>query len=160
VESEIGVGTTFRVVLPASSMLPGSERRAPTPMLTSRARAVPRVLVVDDDPLVLRALQRGLSGFDVRVAAGGEAALAALDTDPPDLVLCDMLMPDLSGEELHARVRGRSHELADRFVFMTGGMATEHARAFLDAVPNARIEKPFSAVEVASLLRTLLVRPA
>jgi FixJ family two-component response regulator len=53
------------------------------------------------------------------------------------------MMPDMTGMELHARLDDVAPELARRVVFLTGGAFTSDARAFLERVPNARIEKPF-----------------
>jgi PAS domain S-box-containing protein len=157
VESEVGRGSTFRVLLPAA---PDEvhERRAPRPPPPTR-RA--KVLVVDDEPLVCRALQRVLSPpHDVHVQESGRAALAALEhEDGWDLVICDLMMPDLSGMELHELVKARAPALAERFVFLTGGAFTEGAREFLRRVRNERIEKPFEAAALREVVGRLLRRP-
>jgi CheY-like chemotaxis protein len=71
-----------------------------------------------------------------------------------DTVLCDLMMPDLSGMELYERVAAVRPDVAERFVFITGGAFTPRARAFLDRVPNARIDKPFDAANVRSLVHS------
>jgi two-component system, NtrC family, sensor kinase len=62
--------------------------------------------------------------------------------------------------ELHARVRARSPAIADRFVFLTGGAFTQAARAFLDAVPNARLEKPFDPEALRAAVARAVSAPA
>jgi len=153
-ESEEGRGSTFRVLLPAA---PVEElvRHTPAPVTAVR-RA--RVLVVDDEPLVCRAVQRILSPpHDVRTRASGQGALATLEAeDGFDLVLCDLMMPDLSGMDLHARVLERRPELAERFVFLTGGAFTAGAREFLARVPNRCVEKPFEPAALRELVAKVL----
>jgi two-component system KDP operon response regulator KdpE len=70
----------------------------------------PRILVVDDEPQITRVLRAGLTsrGFDVRVAADGNAALEAFGDWPPDLVVTDLSMPGLGGIELCRRLRAQS----------------------------------------------------
>jgi PAS domain S-box-containing protein len=155
VESEPGRGTTFRVLLPVAPAREAPRPGKPAPVPATR-RA--RVLVVDDEPLVCRAVQRILSPpHDVRVRASGQDALAVLEAeDGWDLVLCDLMMPDLTGMELHARVTAVRPELGARFVFLTGGAFTAAAREFLERVPNERVEKPFEPAALRALVAKVL----
>jgi CheY-like chemotaxis protein len=87
------------------------------------------------------------------VAASGREALERLTTDADyDLVLCDLMMPDVSGEHVYRAVRERSPGLLPRFVFMTGGAFTERAQEFLAHFDGRQLEKPFNIDEVESLL--------
>ncbi len=71
------------------------------------------------------------------------------------------MMPDMTGMELHARLRDIAPALADRTVFLTGGAFTPSARDFLARVPNARIEKPFEPDQLRALVaRVLAEQPA
>jgi CheY-like chemotaxis protein len=157
VEGEPGKGATFRVLLPAA---PAAEEAPPAPAPPLRPRRA-RVLVVDDEPLVRRAVQRILSPHhDVRAQGNGRDALAALlEEGGYDLVLCDLMMPEMTGMELHGRVAERSPELASRFVFLTGGAFTSGARDFLQRVPNVRVEKPFEPAALRELVLRLLSEP-
>ncbi len=157
VESEVGRGSTFAVLLPAAA----AEARQGTPATPALPRRA-RLLVVDDEPLVCRALQRILSPpHDVRVQETGRGALAALEADGEyDLVLCDLMMPDLTGMDLHGQVAARSPALAERFVFLTGGAFTDGAREFLQRVTNERVEKPFEPAALRNLVARLLSGPA
>ena len=79
------------------------------------------------------------------IAPGGEEGLAALRSDPSfELVLCDMMMPMLSGMEVYEHVLAWRPELARRIVFMTGGAFTPRAAEFLATVPNPTLGKPFT----------------
>jgi len=81
---------------------------------------------------------------EVVAAESGSEAQAILLRDPPfDLILCDLMMPKLSGMELHAWLVGVDPALAARLVFVTGGAFTPGASTYLDSVPNLRMEKPF-----------------
>jgi CheY-like chemotaxis protein len=85
-----------------------------------------RVLVVDDEPRMGKALER---------------------------LLCDLMMPGMSGMDLHAELARRAPALAGRLVFMTGGAYTQEAQDFLARVPNRRLEKPFRPEALERLLR-------
>jgi len=149
VETRPGEGTAFRVRMPAA-VRPMRVRRSSSSSLRIPA-AVPggRVLVVDDDRMVARSLERVLREHDVVVAGGGAAALRILESDRSfDVVLCDLMMPDVSGIDVFAQVSLSDPDLSERFVFMTGGAFTAQARAFLDTVPNEHFEKPFDPNEV------------
>ncbi len=124
VASEEGRGTTVRVRLPAAPR--DMERRTSIPPPPSRhATPARRVLVIDDDPFVLRALARALSPpHAVALASSAGDALRELGRGGWDLVLCDVMMPQRSGLDVHADVRQRDPALAERFVFLTGGVVS------------------------------------
>jgi two-component system NtrC family sensor kinase len=113
------------------------------------------VLIVDDEPLVRGSVVRLLRlENDVVEAGSGYAAATILAADDRfDAILCDLIMPELSGMELHTRLAASRPDLASRMIFMTGGAFTERALAFLDAVPNERLEKPFDSVGLRELVR-------
>ncbi len=151
-----GEGTTFRLELPSA---PYAEHR-PTGRGSAAARpdAIPlqraRILVVDDEPKLGSTLRLALGDrFEVEVVDSGRGAEKLLETDGAfDLVLCDLMMPEVSGMDLYERIRQLRPELAPRFVFMTGGAFTDRARDFLKEHRMRRIEKPFSLERVEELL--------
>jgi DNA-binding NtrC family response regulator len=100
---------------------------------------------VDDEHLITMAVQRALSlQHEVRSFDRAQAAFECMSQGERfDVILCDLMMPDMSGMELHAWVSRIAPDQAARMVFLTGGIFTSHARAFLAAVPNTHIEKPF-----------------
>lgn len=150
--SEVGKGTTVRVSLPALTL--PSDRIPSAPPPASAAARGARVLVVDDEPPLGRALTAALLGeHDVVCATSGEAALERLASDDRfDVILCDLMMPDLDGMELWKRVRAARPDLADRFVFITGGAFSPEATAFLDE-GRPHLEKPFDMPKLRALLR-------
>ena len=104
-----------------------------------------RVLIVDDEPSMGRTLAIALGPeFDVEVATSGEDALAILDRDESfEVILCDLMMPEMSGMELHEELRRRDRAQAEKMVFMTGGAYTPRARTFLAEVAPRCLQKPF-----------------
>jgi CheY-like chemotaxis protein len=153
-----GKGTVVRVELPAApedAYARASRPPAPRAVLPPVGPR-PRILVIDDEIQLGATLRVGLaSSCEVLVATSGKDALERLESDDIDLVLCDLMMPEISGMELYERVRESHPELADRFVFMTGGAFTDRARDFLERHGHPRIEKPFSLHDVERLLSTV-----
>lgn len=117
-----------------------------------------RILVVDDEPRMGKALQRLLApDHDVTTALSAREALDLVAGGASfDVVLCDLMMPGMSGMDLHAEMRGAAPDLAVRMVFMTGGAYTAGAQRFLDQVPNRRLEKPFRPEALEALIREML----
>ncbi len=155
VESEIGRGSTFRVTLPPAVM------EAPQPMMalpTAEAEALGgRLLIVDDEPMVLGALRRSLAGdYKVTCVGDGRRAFDLLKAGQRyDLILCDLMMPEMTGMDLFSELAKLAPDQAERMVFATGGAFTPRAREFLERVPNARVEKPIDLQNLRLLLRNL-----
>ena len=154
VESEVGRGTMFRVTLPVMKTrvaIPPSPR---APESTSGQRA--RVLVIDDELQLGRALRSVLEQHDVALATSGREGLELLlSGPPPDLILCDMMMPDVSGLGVYEALRRDRPELCERFVFMTGGVFSEASLQFVAGPEAHRLHKPFGPEEVLALLQAV-----
>jgi PAS domain S-box-containing protein len=150
-ETAVGKGTTFRVVLPVAAG--GEVSGAADPVNRPLPRG--RILVVDDEDGVLRSMSRLLSSEHDVVAIGDsrEARARLASGDKFDVVFCDLMMPHLSGVELYRWARDRDPALADRFVFITGGVPREDTAAFLSEIPNERLEKPFSTQNLRGVTR-------
>jgi two-component system, OmpR family, KDP operon response regulator KdpE len=117
----------------------------------------PRVLVVDDEPQIVRGLRVVLrnAGFEVDSAATKEEALDALSHRPPDAVLLDLVLPDGSGVDVCRQVREWSH--VPIVVVSAVGDEREKVRA-LDAGADDYVTKPFGSQELAARLRAVLRR--
>jgi CheY-like chemotaxis protein len=155
-ESRAGEGATFRVVLPATTVEEAATDATPLPAASVAAeRRRLRLLVVDDEPAIGRTLAIALSDeFEVATATSGREALAILERDERvDVVLCDLMMPDVSGMDVHERIARLRPAMKPRFVFVTGGAFTERARRFVSEVGLPVIEKPFDLTLLPSLLR-------
>ena len=105
-----------------------------------------RVLVVDDEVAILRLVKRILgSAHEVMSASSaGEAASVIASSGPFDVVLCDVMMPDVSGVELFDQVAAVSPDQAARFVFATGGAFTPQTAGAIEASARPQIAKPYS----------------
>ncbi len=154
VESAPGRGSSFRVHLGVAGT-PVETRPEPEPV-PAPGRA--RLLVVDDEPYVTRALQRSLSPeHEVVTVNGARAALKLLDQGSRyDLILCDVMMPGMTGMDLYMELCRTAPDQAQRIVFMTGGAFTPRALSFLQEVPNPKLSKPLDLRQ----LRTLVGRSA
>jgi signal transduction histidine kinase len=156
VESAVGKGTLFRVVLPAAR--DSQNVKAKTVRPTSGHRA--RVLVVDDEPAMGRALQRALRDhLDVLALTSATEALALISKGERfEVILSDVMMPEVSGMELYHSLQRIAPEQAQRMIFVTGGAFTAAAREFLDRVPNPRIEKPVEATNLLAMVAGLTLQ--
>lgn len=151
-----GGGASFRVLLPRaredSGVLALNVPPAARAVLAPARRK--QVLVVDDDPVFSRTIRRSLKPHEVKTCAAASEAQALL-LDPsysPDLVLCDVFLPGANGNALHARVAKLRPDIAQRFVFVTGGALGKEEASYLRASGCATLFKP---VELKNLLELL-----
>jgi len=104
-----------------------------------------RVLVVDDEPGILRAVRRVLDGHELVEVENVDAALEVLASEAAfDVVLCDVRMPGRSGLDLHVHAMRYEPELARRFVLITGGVLSPEQQAHVDEHDVTCLRKPFS----------------
>ncbi len=162
VHSKPGHGATFTVTLPASKLSPIMPRKSDrASQEASEGRARGRVLVVDDESVVAHTLKVLLQGeHDLIIAQSGAEALELLQEEGGepgfDAILCDLMMPGMTGMELFEVLRREQPRLAARVVFMTGGVSMMRVAEFLESVPNAKFEKPFDVAELRRTLHTLV----
>jgi signal transduction histidine kinase/CheY-like chemotaxis protein len=153
-------GARFVIRLPAAGR---SEATLPPPPSPLPADAPPaaRVLIVEDEATLARALAEEIGRqHEVVVAGGAEAALALLGETHFDVVLCDLRMPGLSGEALYAQVLDRAPHAAERFVFMTGVGFGADVERFLSESGRPVLEKPFAASLALETIARVLKRRA
>ena len=124
--------------------------------LGSQAGAVPRVLIVDDEPAVRGVLRRALARADylIEEATNGEEALAVLVTTGADLVLSDLLMPRMTGMELLARAKAIDDSIG--FIMLTGVGTMENAIEALRRQADDYLLKPFTIEEVRNSVERAL----
>lgn len=117
------------------------------------ADAAPTVLIVDDQPDVLDVMQRMLvaEGYQVQVASSGEAAIASVHESPPDLMLLDLIMPDLSGLDVIEQVAPAGGDT--RIVVVSGAPRFEYVKQALTRGAVDFIRKPYEREELLSALR-------
>jgi len=119
-----------------------------------------RVLVIDDEPQVGALLERALGReHEVTVLTSAREALARLTAGERwSAIVCDLMMPDMTGMELHARLAAQLPEVVGRMVFVSGGAFTPEAQAFLERVANPRLDKPVDLPRLRALLRYIVLR--
>jgi PAS domain S-box-containing protein len=155
-DTEVGKGTTFHIALPVAGVPALS---TPTQKIWTRTPAARRanVLVIDDEESLAQALRRFLSvEHSVTAVYRARDALDLLELGTRyDVILCDLMMPQITGMELYAEIVRIDPAQAMRIVFLTGGAFTPSARDFLVGTSNRRIEKPFDLKEVRRLVNEL-----
>jgi signal transduction histidine kinase/CheY-like chemotaxis protein len=160
VETREGKGSTFLLTLPgASGGLSARQTSVPPPSKPAAASpARGRVLVVDDEPMMVRAIQRLLEGeHEVFSTTDPVDAVAQVQNGARfDAILCDLMMPAMSGMDVFEAIRRIAPDQARRIVFVTGGAFTPRVQEFLDSVDNARIEKPIERATLRAAIRAQL----
>ena len=123
-------------------------------------RRLTRVLVVDDEPNICALLSATLRliDFDVRVAHGGREALSTAVEFEPDLVVLDVMMPDLDGFQVAQRLRATAGGQAVPVLFLTARDAVEDRISGLTVGADDYVTKPFSLEEVVLRIRAILRR--
>ena len=135
-----GAVLTFHLPAAGPAVRPPSIRPAPE----RRPERGLKVLVVDDEPAIGRALRRVLSAHQLTVLSDGYEAMEHLYREVFDVIVCDLMMPGLSGHKLFETVCEAKPELRRRFVFISGGAVTSEAATFLDKCECPVLPKPFS----------------
>jgi PAS domain S-box-containing protein len=150
-------GTTFRVTLPAEAVRPSL---APPPHAHRAPERALELLVVDDEVNLAHSLARLLEDHQVTIATGGAEGLALCRERRFDCVLCDLMMPGVSGMDLYEELARRGDRSERRVIFMTGGACSARAAAFLARTPNGVLEKPFSLDCVEQVIGALVKQVA
>jgi PAS domain S-box-containing protein len=149
VESEPDRGTKVRVWLQAAEPAVVAPPAPSAPQARDARRL--RVLIVDDEPAVCRAMSRVLREHDVDIANCGRDGLSRLASASYDVVICDLTMPDMSGIDLHRSLSPDS-PVRSRYVFVTGGMLSEIDRMYVLESGCVLVHKPFRSEELRRLV--------
>ena len=149
IASRLREGTTVtivlpRVELPASAGGPGAAAAGASSNGAAHPARRARILIVDDEDAIAASLRRSLASHAIETVPGATAALKRLVEDPGfDVVLCDMMMPELTGPELYRQACEAHPVLRSRFIFMTGGAFVPGSGAIVAAGGCRILEKPF-----------------
>jgi len=151
--STVGQGTTMTVSLlrATGDRVEVRPSKPPSvPPATALAAGPKRVLIVDDETAIVRLLSESLESLATVVGETvPDRALDLILGEPAfDAIVCDVMMPGMTGIDLHERVARDRPDLAARFVFMCGGTYTARARDHLERVPNPRLNKPFRMAQL------------
>jgi PAS domain S-box-containing protein len=155
VESRVGEGSCLRVLLPPATADDAPVTTEPLP-LTASVRG--RILVVEDESMVRQTIKRSLANLhQLTLVDSAPEALALLESGQRfDAILCDLMMPRVSGMELHQVLVERCPEQARRMVFVSGGAYIPEAVNFLRSMESRHLEKPFSPNALRAMIQDLL----
>ena len=158
-DTAVGRGTTFRVVLPTESLIEDApvERSGPVAMGPRLGRGG-RVLIIDDEPLMLRALRNILGPqYEVTFVGGSVMARDLLQTGARfDVVLCDLMLDEMTGMALYRELLERRPDLASRVIFMSSGAYTPQAREFIEKHQRPVVRKPFDREQLLAAMAACL----
>jgi len=155
-----GCGATFLIELPATT-LPAPQVEPPSSCSEPGLRDLGggrRILVVDDEEGIRDMVKEvlALSGFTVDTVADGAEAIHRLTQGEYAATLCDWRMPGMGGDEVYAHLKANTPHLAERFVFMTGDVASEVTRRFMEEQGCRMIPKPFTMDQFNRVLHEVL----
>jgi PAS domain S-box-containing protein len=153
ITSQEGRGTCLVVRLPYQNGLSSQEATE------EKAAAIGsgRLLLIDDDPIVLRSLARNLKRrYCVVTAHGGKKGVEILANDRAfDVVVCDLMMPGLDGPGVYSEIAAIAPDLPGRVIFCSGGVFSERVREFLASVKNPIVGKPASLDQLEEAIARL-----
>jgi len=156
VYSELGLGTTFKIHLPRVDAPPDDLKEAAK--RRNLLRGSETILLVEDDLRVRELTEQVLQllGYKVIVSEGGEAALALVQAARPhiDLLLTDLIMPEMSGPELSRRMRALYPDI--EVLYCSGYTEDAFVRQGVESADLQFIPKPFTIQQLALKLRLLL----
>jgi signal transduction histidine kinase/ActR/RegA family two-component response regulator len=152
IESRRGEGTVVRVVLPTLQATVSPAAPAGEQTQERSLRPPLHLLVIDDDSAVLRSIGRTLRRHELVSTTSAAAALLRIANERFDVILCDLMMPEMGGAALVARLRETSPPSAARVVFMTGQALTAATELPLGDMADWWIQKPFTVAEIEELL--------
>ena len=159
VESELGKGTCFSVSLPAADTV----ALPPPPTMPVEAEAIRRgrVLIIDDNALILKSAGRILrSDHDLTLVERAGKAMTLIERGERfDVILCDLMMPEMTGMEFCTWLEENHPRQAQKLIFLTGGAFTHEAQAFIESKARQLFEKPFDVQELRQLVQARVNRP-
>ena len=146
VSSREGRGATFTLELP---VLEAEAEENDLSLLLESADTtymMLKVLVVDDEPALVEMMSRALraAGHEVEAVENGAEAVQKLYIGDYDAVLLDVKMPGLGGQEVYRCIEQIRPELAERVLFVSGGVASPDVKTFIDSTGNPLLRKPFT----------------
>ena len=116
------------------------------------------VLVVDDDPVIVRLLEVNfeMEGYAVITAGDGEEALARANSDGPDVIVCDIMMPKMNGLEVVERLRAEEATRGLPVILLSAKAQASEIQRGLDAGADDYVTKPFDPLELVDRVRSVL----
>lgn len=144
-------GTIFTIAFPVTA---GTEAVLETPVADPQRRRKNRLLVVDDEPAVLKLIHQIFmdEGYTVETVTAGKIALEKLETGQYDLMLTDIIMPDIDGKELFSTITDMGLLPPGGVIFITGDTMSYETRRFLESSGAAYITKPFTVEDIKNIV--------
>jgi CheY-like chemotaxis protein len=156
VESSPGEGSVFRVFFPSAAPTLTTMPSGPMPAPENEAYRA-RILVIDDLPLIGETIAAVLTEHDVTAVRRSSEAFIRLGLNETfDVILCDLIVPELEGRTVVERLKVEWPHLVPNIVFMVDGAFTPEAREFLSHSSHRRLMKPFSVGELRATIRSQL----
>ncbi len=158
VQSEPDQGTTFSIVLPGAT---GAAAPAAVVAAAPVKTQLGRILVVDDETTLLRAMQRILEdeGHQVVCTENARDALALCERGERfDVILSDLMMPTMTGLDFYQALLEHVPAAAPLVVFVSGGATTQKMESFLGSVQNLRLQKPFKAAQLCDVVQRVIAQ--
>jgi PAS domain S-box-containing protein len=160
VDSEVGKGTRFIAELPVTKCpdAPDEKRDDGDAGELAPAPRQRRLLIVDDEPGIVDVLAEALNGigYQADTASNGAEALKQIASQDYDLIISDLCMPEMTGEELYAAISQHHPHLQNRIVFVTGDTVSPASRRFLEQSCVRWLTKPFELSEIERLVASSL----
>jgi DNA-binding NtrC family response regulator len=159
-------GASFVLELPvtgqtASDKVPPPDwshlQQSPTAVFHT-LRSNHHILIVDDEPSVAQSVEEILrqAGFEVTTATEAQQALSLLEQNRYDVIISDLTMPQMDGQQFWQAVTERHPDLANRIIFSSGDSSSQRARAFLEDCGCSWVEKPFKPEGFLRLIQQTL----
>jgi len=162
IKSEPGDGAAFTVELPANGAqaTAANDTKLLTKVDASEFGNGRRILIIDDEEGILEMLSELLSqfGFKVDTASSGESGLKSTSANRYEAIFCDWKMPGLNGQQVYERMRIMEPATAKRMIFVTGDVANESTRNFIETEGRPFVAKPFTIRELREALHSVLSR--
>jgi two-component system NtrC family sensor kinase len=157
VENSPAGGAVFYVELPIEKPITPPSNLTPSALALNTTPISLKILAVDDEPTLLNLLRLILShqGHTVETAPDGKTALQKLDDQTFDLIVCDVLMPDILGPELYQKAIEKFPQLIDRFIFITGNVVDMDTRVFLEKSGLSWLSKPFLPSDIEQMVEQM-----
>lgn len=122
--------------------------------------SAPTVLVVEDDPVILRLLEVNfeLEGFTVLLAQDGDEGIKVAQAEKPDIIVSDIMMPKVSGIELVETLKGKKATASIPIILLSAKAQTGDLKAGIDAGADEYVTKPFEPLDLIDRVNALLAR--
>ncbi len=153
-------GAVFHIELPIEAPVRSQPAQTVEPPPLTASSVQLKILAVDDEPSLLDLLDRVLNqmGHTVETASNGQTALAKIKTQSYDLIICDVLMPDIVGPELYQKTLTEFPHLANRFIFITGNVVDIDTRVFLEKSGLPWLAKPFLPADIEGVIEQTIAK--